>query len=306
MKLLRLLATLAVAAHTPVAALAACPFHPVADMANADVVGGHTSLWRPSDAPRAPIFFAVGLHTDTDGSRRSYSVKDPWGEHEAYDNLCNAMHGYCQDLPTKAQRLARMALVLKASQDNWPADELARTRLSGNVIVMRNGRPCALLDGEYLVSATALRKPHIPAAKVCELDNYADSSTLPTIVIPGGQSALSARGVAVGDLVAVERPGGTTPIFGVIGDTGDAGKLGEASMAMNQLLLDRPPPTDGAEVRRGWDVPLAFVIVFPGSRNAAAPFLDRARIDAAAKPLFDPYGDVLQTCGAAYGPVTLH
>lgn len=99
---------------------------------------------------KGPIFFVVGFHTNTDGSRHSYSIQEPWGQRVAFNNLCNAMHGKCRELVTKSQRQSRMALVLSAERAGWPSNQLAATRLSEDVIVMKDGRPCPLMDGEFL------------------------------------------------------------------------------------------------------------------------------------------------------------
>lgn len=106
---------------------------------------------------------------------------------------------------------------------------------------------------------------------VCEIKNYADSSTVPAIVIPRGTSELTFLGAGVGDIVAVLRPGSARPVFGVIGDTGDSNKLGEGSMAINQTLLGLSVPANYEEIKKGWDIPTAYVMVFPNSRTPTDP-----------------------------------
>jgi hypothetical protein len=291
----------ALALAGPALAAPACPMHQVASLPNRDAKSGQTPLWRSADTHGAPIFFVVGFHTNTDGARHSYSVLDPWGEKTAFNNLCNAMHGSCAELPKDGKaRPARMAAVLAAYKAGWPADQLAATRLASNVIPFRDGKPCPLIDNEFLVSATALQAPKIK--DVCDLANYADSSTVPGIVVPKGVTELSKRGVQVGDLVAVLRPSASAPVFGVVSDTGDNGKLGEAGMAMNQALLHLPPPTNYTTIKAGWDVPAAFVIIFPGTRDAKAPYLQPARIATAAKAALGGLEPTLAACGTAYGP----
>jgi Fungal chitosanase of glycosyl hydrolase group 75 len=279
-------------------ALGQCPLHQVAVLPNVNAKGGKTSIWRKAETPNSPIFFVVGFHTNTDGARHSYSVKDPWGERDAFNNLCNAMHGECHDLSTKPQRLARMSAVQAAAQAGWPPNQLAATRLSEKVIVMKNGKPCPLIDSEFLVSATALHRPHMK--DVCDIQNYTDSSTVPAIVIPGGPSELSSRGVGVGDIVAVLRPGAAQAVFGVVGDTGDSNKLGEASMAMNQLLLKLPAPANYKAIKNGWDVPTAYVMVFPNSKDLENPYMEPNRVSAAGTRLLGENSAELAACGVAY------
>jgi hypothetical protein len=53
--------------------------------------------------------------------------------------------------------------------------------------------------------------------------------------------------------------------------------------------LTRDPQTY-REVLRGWVTGRVAVLIFPGTRNAARPFMDQARIDAAAAPVFAAWG----------------
>jgi hypothetical protein len=159
--------------------------------------------------------------------------------------------------------------------------------------------------GGFLVSATALHKPNITDA--CDIGNYADALITPAIVLPkspagGPPNGFANRDARIGDLVVTIVPGSAAPVFAVVGDTGPKGELGEGSVALNAKLLGKvDPPVNYREVR-GWTVPAAIVLIFPGTRDKANPFLEPDRIDAAAKAKFDAWGGVerLNACFAAY------
>ncbi len=267
-----------------------------------------TAVW--ADASGTALFFVESLNVNTDGTRRSYSVEDFWGEKTALNNLCNAMSDKCDGLDTTGMTNRRL-VTQKAQAEGWPPELLKQTRISPSIVPMKAGKPCPTVDG-FLVSATALRKP--AASDVCDIANYVDALTVPALVIPGnpknGVSDFAKRGANVGDLVIAMVPGGTNPVFAVVGDIGPASELGEGSVALNGKLLGKTAePVNYNEVRgrkpfsgRGWVVPTALVLVFPATRDAKNPFMTTARIDEAAKKRFGDWGGIarLNTCAAEY------
>jgi hypothetical protein len=266
------------------------------------VRSGKTDVW--ADASASALFFVEALNVNTDGTRRSYSVEDFWGEARALNNLCNAMSDGCASL-NRAQKRERKLLTQQALADGWPAEALAKTKLSPSIIPMKDGKPCPLVDG-FLVSATALHKPRI--TDVCDIASYVDALTVPALVLPknprGGQSGFTVRNAKVGDLAAVMVPSGDYPVFAVVGDIGPVDELGEGSVALNGKLLGRSNmPGNYKDATRNWVVPLALVVIFPGTRDAADPYLTTDRIDAAAKRRFEEWGGVLRLakCANAYG-----
>jgi len=96
-----------------------------------------------------------------------------------------------------------------------------------------------------------------------------------------------------------------------VGDTGPAGSLGEGSVALNGKLLGKTdPPVSYQELLgrgqfkgKAWVVPRALVLIFPGTRDTANPWMTPNRIDPAAKQRFDAWGGVqrAKACLAAYG-----
>ncbi|HEX8144147.1 MAG TPA: hypothetical protein VF553_16215 [Pyrinomonadaceae bacterium] len=270
--------------------------------------GGATAVW--SDAGGSSLFFVESLNVNTDGTRRSYSVEDFWGKATALNNLCNAMSDRCAGLNTDQLRDRRIT-TQRAFANGWPADQLARTRISSSIIPFKGGKPCPLVGG-YLVSATALHRPGV--FDVCDITNYVDALEVPALVLPGnpshGTSGFAQRGARVGDLVVAMTPGGTTPVYAVVGDIGPPRELGEASVAMNGKLLGKTaPPRNYDEVRgrapfvgQGWGVRRALVLIFPSTRDVANPYLTTARIDENARRRFEEWGGVarLTACAAAY------
>lgn len=271
--------------------------------ADGNARGGRTEVW--ADANASSLLFVEGLNVNTDGTRRSYSVDDFWGERHALNNLCNAMSDGCAGL-SSAQLRARRIATQQAAAAGWPADQLRATRISPSIIPFRNGKPCPPVDG-FLVSATALHAPVVN--DVCDIANYVDALVTPALVIPKRPSAFAGR-AKVGDLAVAMVPGSARPVFAVIGDSGPSGQLGEASIALNGRLLGREaPPQNYLEVRgkrpfvgRGWTVPKAVVLIFPGSGDRAAPFMTPERIDPAAMRRFEAWGGVerLSACVADY------
>ena len=264
---------------------------------------GVTAVW--SDQESSSLFFIESLNVNTDGTRRSYSVEDFWGEQRALNNLCNAMSDGCAGLSKDALKTRRI-VTQQAHADGWPAAQLRQTKISPAIIPFKDDKPCPLVDG-FLVSATALHKPRI--TDVCDISNYVDALTTPALVIPKSPSEFAKR-AKVGDLVVTMVPGAHQPVFAVVGDAGPARELGEGSIALNGKLLGRTSlPTNYREVRgkgefkgRGWTVPRAIVLIFPGTRDVGNPFMTPERIDEAAKRRFDTWGGVerLEACASQY------
>lgn len=286
-----------------------CGMAPAFEQKDGNAKGGRTAVW--ADAQNQALMFIDGLNVNTDGTRRSYSVSDFWGERVALNNLCNAMSDSCAGLD-KAGLQARRELVQQAAAQGWPAEMWKRSKLSADIIPLKNGKPCPEVDG-FLVSATALRKPGV--SDVCDLASYADALLTPALVLPksakrGQASEFAQRGARIGDLVVALRRDAMSPVFAVVGDSGPSDQLGEGSVALNGKLLGKTePPVNYQELRgkgafkgKAWTVPPTLVLIFPGSRNAADPWLTPERIDAAARERFEAWGGVAraQACAAAY------
>jgi len=261
-------------------------------------------VWK--DGEGRALLFADAMNVNTDGTRRSYSVEDFWGEKRAINNLCNAMSDACRGLDGNGKKQRRI-LTQQASAAHWPPQLLAQTRISPSIIPMPGGRPCPEVDG-YLVSATSLHRAHISDA--CDLSNYVDAEKVPAIVIPKGKNGFSSAKTAVGDLAVAMSADGKTLLYAVVGDTGPVNELGEISVALaGQLLGKTGPPANYNEIRgrppyqgKAWTVGRTFVLVFPNSGRPSDPYMDAAAVDAVAARLFSAWGGAerLKSCAAQY------
>jgi hypothetical protein len=272
--------------------------------------GGLTSVWASKD--KSALLFVESLAVNTDGTRRSYSVDDFWGEKDALNNLCNAMSDGCKKLSRDDLRERRIA-TQKAFADGWPSEQLRNTKISASIIPFKSGKPCPAVDG-FLISATSLHRPKI--TDVCDINNYVDSLVAPAIVIPKNRSEtqlseFALRNAKVGDLVITMVPGASKPVYAVIGDTGPVNELGEGSLALNGKLLGKTkPPANYIEVKgrkqfvgKAWTVPRAIVLIFPGTRDVASPYMTPDRIEESGKRLFESWGGVdrMNACAEEYG-----
>jgi hypothetical protein len=108
---------------------------------------------------------------------------------------------------------------------------------------------------------------------------WLDASTLPYVVIPLPSTRFDykAAGFRLGDVVAVIYKGKVE--YGVFGDEGPAGIIGEASYAMAKSLGIDPNPATG-----GTDSGVTY-IAFPGSGAVVAPIEDHAKAVALGQSL---------------------
>ena len=269
--------------------------------------GGARTTAVLSGGPGSPMLFGDALNVNTDGSPRSYSVTDFWGEKTAINNLCNAMSDACAGL-NQAQLKARRVLTQTASAQGWPAGLLAQSKLASNIVAFKNGKPCPEVNG-FLVSATSLRKPG--PIDVCNPANYSDSATLPGIVLPrGAATGFATRNAKIGDVAAVLSPDGSRVEFAVVNDAGPARQLGEISVGLAGRLIGKTaPPVNFKQIMgrspfqgQSWLPGRTVVLVFPGTRDTAQPFMTPDRVEAVARPLFDAWGGLarLRACKASY------
>jgi hypothetical protein len=291
-----------------VARAADCAMQPAFKQADDD---GKTTTAVWADKTGKGLLFGDALHVNTDGTRRSYRVMDFWGAADAVNNLCNAMSDKCagmDDAHLKARRIATE----QARAHFWPADELKATRIDPQIIPLKDGKPCPELAGGFLVSATALQKS---TGAACDVATYVDAMVVPAIVIPGrakhdAPTEFETRNAKVGDLAVVMSGDGSVLTYAVVGDTGPSREIGEGTIALAGRLLGKSAePANYREVRgktpyvgKGWDVPKAFVLVLPGSRNGANPYMTVDRIEASATTAFATWGGLerLKACAAIY------
>jgi len=102
----------------------------------------------------------------------------------------------------------------------------------------REGYPCRYgpadgLRNGYFISATTLETDTAHRADGCAPHRYLDAERVPFIVLPKGGFGR----VEVGDIAIVWRK--EKVVYAVVGDAGPATKLGEASIALNAMLLGK-------------------------------------------------------------------
>lgn len=105
----------------------------------------------------------------------------------------------------------------------------------------RDGYPClhdpASPHAGYFLSATTLVDHSAPVrGDGCRPGHYMDSEIVPFIVLPRGGFGK----VGIGDAAIVRMEGNT--IFAIVGDAGPAHRIGEGSIALNQMLLGKNGP----------------------------------------------------------------
>ena len=273
--------------------------------------GSAVAVWKATTTPS--LFFADAMNVNTDGTRRSYSVEDFWGETRALNNLCNAMSDKCAGLDEPGLR-ARRILTQRAHGLGWPKDMLQQTKISSSIIPFIDGKPCPEVGG-YLVSATALHKRGVQ--NPCDIGNYADALTIPAIVVPGRggkgrpPTAFENSGVRVGDLVVAMSGDGEKIVYSVVGDTGPAKQIGEVSIALAGRLLGKAvEPASYREIRgkrpfsarQAWTVDRAFILIFPRTKSSTDPYMTKERIDRDAAAAFNRWGGAerLRACRSEY------
>lgn len=124
------------------------------------------------------------------------------------------------------------------------------------IIAFRDGYPCQNQNPDardYFVARTTLKrvKPHARAPKhdACDPSQFVDASRIPFFVIPENVF----RNISIGDIaIGYARAGAAERlVFGIVGDTGPIGQIGEGSVAFVGKLLDQSPePMNSAAVNR--------------------------------------------------------
>jgi hypothetical protein len=221
-------------------------------------VGKESPVWKDKSPQGTSVLFRHALQVNTDGTRRSYSVEDFWGETKAINNLCNAMSDVCSGLTQTGLRNRRI-VTPDAMAKQWPIAQVKATRIDPAIIPFKDARLCTEVNG-YLVSATALHAAAI--GDVGDQDAYLDAATVPALVLPRGirpalgrpraPTGFDLANAKIGDLVVAISPFSAAPVYGVVAD--------------------------------------AAVLIFAGTRDAKTPYLMDDRIDHDAAEKFVEWG----------------
>lgn len=267
------------AAEPAVAAVVAAAAAPASTAAckvenSAPFAGETVRLARPGNLPASARFgvFKAPLAVNTDGAPTSYHPDDYAGKTKAINHIENGIAIRAADghALNSSQR--------KAVFDQWRASPEWKvpagfTITWKNVIAADGAKPCIFrqADAGYFGSLTALQNGLSGAAAgECARNNQIDQRTIPAIVLRGGAAnPLQAWGAKIGDLVLAINPASGVAVPAVIGDTGDAKRIGEGSVALNMALLGATamPTTYAQALKLDTGTREMVVAVLPGSRQ---------------------------------------
>jgi hypothetical protein len=240
-----------------------------------------------------PLVFISDLKVNTDGTRISYKVDDPRAKNGAINNILNAMN--------KGHTIAEFEELAK---NDW--QPLARTWqvLLKNVLEKdeKTGKPCVGTNN-FLVSMTADVAvaggwKHVGD---CDQSKWIDALTIPALVLPG-RSEFQTKKALTRNFVVVMTLGQPERIaYGVVGDTGPEGELGEASVEMNRILNGLPPgeiPKNYRDAVNRFQGPRSVILVLPGNLNRLDYPVTPERVTAEVKTRFEAWGGKtrLDTC----------
>lgn len=126
---------------------------------------------------------------------------------------------------------------------HWRAENLTAFLKDTIIPKTKDGYPCmhdrASPHAGYFLSATTLTDDTAPTREDgCRPGHYMDSEKIPFIVLPRGGFGK----VGIGDVAIVRMEGKTEPVYAIVGDGGPAHRIGEGSIALNQMLLSKSGP----------------------------------------------------------------
>ena len=242
-----------------------------------------------------PFAFVVpDVKVNTDGTRISYNADDPRAQTKAINDIRNAYHNAhhpIQDFETI--RDARW----QPTSNVWKV--LNPTIIEKDRRPGRQGLPC-LDEKNYLVSMTALRATTSGSEGDCDQSKWVDALTVPAFVLPGG-SKFQQGGATVGNVVVAMTVGDHRMALGIVGDTGPATDIGEASVEMNRILNGLPAgsiPTNRADAEKRFQGPKTILLIFPGAANRISPPINASTVSAFTESRLNSWGgkDRLEGC----------
>jgi hypothetical protein len=239
--------------------------------------GEHVRLARPDGLPADAnlALFRAPLAVNTDGAPTSYHPADFYGRQLAINAIENGItirriNGAGM---TSAQR---KAIFERWRDSGWVVPQGYRISWQNVIAKDSNGGPCRFASGPYrgyFGSLTATRNGLSPAqAGECMVNDQLDQRHVPALVLRGPSvNPLTGFGARKGDLVVAVNPAANPPriVAAIIGDTGDAKRIGEGSVAMNLKLLGRTaqPQTYREALRLDTGSAPMVVAVLPGSKD---------------------------------------
>ena len=207
----------------------------------ASFAGETVRLTRPKVLAKAAnvAVFKAPLAVNTDGAPTSYHPEDYKGERLAMNHLDNGIVIKASNgAPLSTAQRIEVFDQWRRSPD-WKVPGGFRITWQ-NVIAARDGKPCIfkLDNAGYFGSLTSLQNGlSAGAAGECQVHNQIDQRFIPSLALRGTTNPMKAWGASVGDLVLAINPTTGVSIAAVIGDSGDADRIGEGSVALNMALL---------------------------------------------------------------------
>jgi hypothetical protein len=144
-----------------------------------------------------------------------------------------------------------------------------------------DGYPCRH-DNGYFVAATTLKQDGAAMPNGCTPSHFIDPEKIPFFVLPDDAFG-NAR---VGDVVVARLAGHL--VYGVVGDTGPLGQLGEGSIAFNQALLARSGAIDNDHDVNELDISTGqvTVLVLGGTKSQFNGDYSRENVEAVGRREF--------------------
>lgn len=194
------------------------------------------------------ILFKSNLNVNTDGTPLSYHPEDLRGKKLAMNNICNAVairkdgakenlcisHFSEAILVFEKYRDSNYETIPKGYKINW-SNVLISEKINGKT------KPCVIKEGEYkgyFASGTSLKNDI--SGSDCDVKNQVNALEVPGLVLVGGtDNILRQYGARLGDLVIAYNAVNQKIVYAVINDIGPKDRLGEGSVLLNKLLLDK-------------------------------------------------------------------
>lgn len=220
--------------------------------------------------------YRARLAVNTDGAPTSYHPNDFNGERLAINKIVHGITIARVDGGSITDAQKKDVFNRWRSSPTWQVPQGYRISWQSVIAPNSAGRPCIFSSGErrgYFGSLTAT-KNGLPASQwgECQVNNQLDLRHVPAIVLRGPSvNPLTKFGVRKGDLVFAINPSTSPPIFAaaIIGDTGNAKRIGEGSVALNMKLLgiSVQPRTYREAVRLDTGNRQMIVAILPGTEG---------------------------------------
>jgi Fungal chitosanase of glycosyl hydrolase group 75 len=242
-----------------------------------------------------PFAFVVAdVKVNTDGTRISYNADDPRAQTKAINDIRNAYRNPSHPIQDFE----------KIRDAGWQPTSKVWDVLSSAIIEKdkrpgKEGLPC-LDEKNYLVSMTAIRATASGTPGDCDQSKWIDALTVPAFVLPGA-SKFQPGGASVGNVVIALSLGERRMALGIVGDTGPAKEIGEASVEMNRILNGLPAgsiPTNRVDAEKRFQGPKTILLVLPGASNRISQPINASTVNAFAEARFNAWGgrERLEAC----------